>query len=278
MVKIFLGPAGIPHASSKRNTLEGVKVVKDLGLNAMEVEFVQGVKMSEEMAEKVGKLASELGVRLSVHAPYAINLCSEDEAKIEASKKRLLETAIRAEKMGADAIAIHAAFYGRRGPEECYELVKEGLKEVVELSESQGLYNVKFGVETMAKDTAFGTIDEVISISKDVRRVIPYIDWAHTFARQGGQINYDEIINRLIDELGLEHINSHFESLVHRNGKYVDEHLPIDNETPPFRPLAEAILKNERLKSITLICESPELERDALKMRKVLEELGYEFS
>lgn len=278
MVKIFLGPAGIPHTSSKRNTLEGVKVVKDLGLNAMEVEFVQGVKMSEEMAEKVGKLASELGVRLSVHAPYAINLCSEDEAKIEASKKRLLETAIRAEKMGADAIAIHAAFYGIRGPEECYELVKEGLKEVVELSESQGLYNVKFGVETMAKDTAFGTIDEVVRISKDVRRVIPYIDWAHAFARQGGQINYDEIINRLIEELGLEHINSHFESLVHRNGKYVDEHLPIDNETPPFRPLAEAILKNKRLKSITLICESPELERDALKMRKVLEELGYEFS
>jgi len=278
MVKIFLGPAGIPHASSKRNTLEGVKVVKDLGLNAMEVEFVQGVKMSEEMAEKVGKLASELGVRLSVHAPYAINLCSEDETKIEASKKRLIETAIRAEKMGADAIAIHVAFYGRRGPEECYELVKEGLKEVVELSESQGLYNVKFGVETMAKDTAFGTIDEVIRISKDVRRVIPYIDWAHTFARQGGQINYGEIINRLIDELALEHINSHFESLVYRNGKYVDEHLPIDNETPPFRPLAEAILKNKRLKSITLICESPELERDALKMRKVLEELGYEFS
>ncbi len=108
--------------------------------------------------------------------------------------------------------------------------------------------------------------------------MIPYIDWAHTFARQGGQIDYGQIINRLIDELGLAHINSHFESLQNRKGKFVDVHVPIDNGTPPFRPLAEAILNNKRLQSITLICESPELERDALKMKKVLEELGYEFA
>jgi deoxyribonuclease-4 len=278
MVKIYLGPAGVPHAAGKKGTKEALKVLKDLGLNAMEVEFVQGVKMSLETAEEVGKLAQELGIRLSVHAPYAINLCSEDEAKIEASKKRLLETALRAEKMGADAIAIHVAFYGKRDPEECYNLVKEGLKDVVERAEEQGVYNVKFGAETMAKETAFGTIDEVIRLSKDVKRVIPYIDWAHTFARQGGQIDYDQIINRLIDELGLTHINSHFESLQSRKGKYVDVHVPIDNESPPFRPLAEAILNNKRLQSITLICESPELERDALKMKKVLEELGYEFA
>ncbi|MBP1358077.1 MAG: endonuclease IV, partial [Sulfolobus sp.] len=129
--------------------------------------------------------------------------------------------------------------------------------------------------ETMAKETAFGTIDEVISISKEVKNVIPYIDWAHTFARQGGQIDYGEIIDRLIKELHLLHINSHFESLVFRNGKYVDEHLPIDNNAPPFEPLAKEILKRDI--SITLICESPELERDALKMKKVLEDLGYKF-
>ncbi|MEM1600052.1 MAG: endonuclease IV, partial [Sulfolobaceae archaeon] len=29
--------------------------------------------------------------------------------------------------------------------------------------------------------------------------------------------------------------------------------------------------------SITLICESPELERDALKMKEVLVNLGYKF-
>jgi len=275
VAKIYLGPAGIPHSAKKRNTIEGIKTVKDLGLNAMEVEFVQGVRMSQESAEEAGKVAKELGVRLSVHAPYFINLCAEEEEKVKASKQRILDTADRAERMGADAIAIHVAFYGKRKPEECYEMVKSGLGEVVDTALSMGIKNVKFGVETMAKETAFGTIDEVISIAKEVKHVIPYIDWAHTFARQGGQIDYGEIIDRLTKELNLTHINSHFESLVFRKGKYVDEHLPIENNAPPFEPLAKEILKRDI--SITLVCESPELERDALKMKKILEDLGYKF-
>ena len=275
MAKIYLGPAGIPYASKKRNTIEGIKTVKELGLNAMEVEFVQGVRMSKDTAKETGQVAKELGIRLSVHAPYFINLCSDDQEKVEASKKRIIESADRAELMGADAIAIHIAFYEKNKAKECYEKVKSELGEVVDNARSMGIKNVKFGVETMAKETAFGTLDEVISISKEIKGVIPYIDWAHTFARQGGQINYGEIINRLVKELGLTHINSHFESLENRKGKYVDEHVPIDYNSPPFEPLAKEILKRDI--SITLICESPELERDALKMKEVLVNLGYKF-
>ena len=275
MAKIYLGPAGIPHASKKRNTIEGIKTVKELGLNAREVEFVQGVRRSTDMATEAGQVAKELGIRLSVHAPYFINLCSDDQEKVEASKKRIIETADRAELMGADAIAIHIAFYEKDKAKECYEKVKSELGEVVDNARSMGIKNVKFGVETMAKETAFGTLDEVISISKEIKGVIPYIDWAHTFARQGGQINYGEIIDRLVKELGLTHINSHFESLENRKGKYVDEHVPIDYNSPPFEPLAKEILKRDI--SITLICESPELERDALKMKEVLVNLGYKF-
>lgn len=275
MAKIYLGPAGIPHSAKKRNTVEGIKTVKELGLNAMEVEFVQGVKMAPQTAEETGQVAKELGVRLSVHAPYFINLCSEEKEKVEASKQRILDTADRAERMGADAIAIHIAFYGKMKPEECYQQVKAELGETIDKARESGSKNVKFGVETMAKDTAFGTIDEVISIAKELKGVIPYIDWAHTFARQGGYIEYGEIIDRVVRELGLLHINSHFESLVYKNGKYIDEHLPVDFNAPPFEPLAREILK--RNISITLICESPELERDALKMKKVLEDLGYKF-
>ncbi len=275
MPKIYLGPAGIPHSAKKRNTIEGIKTVHELGLNAMEVEFVQGVRMSESAAEEAGQVAKELGVRLSVHAPYFINLCSEEREKVEASKQRILDSADRAERMGADAIAIHIAFYGKMKPEECYQQVKAELGETVDKAREMGIKNVKFGVETMAKETALGTIDEVISLAKEVKGVIPYIDWAHTFARQGGKIDYGEIIDRIVKELGLHHINSHFESLVFKNGKYVDEHLPIDANAPPFEPLAREILKRDI--SISLICESPELERDALKMKKILEDLGYKF-
>ncbi|WP_248547395.1 TIM barrel protein [Metallosphaera sedula] len=273
MVKIFLGPAGIPLSTRGKGSIEGVKRVKELGLNAMEVEFVQGVKMSVDTAKELGSVAQELGVRLSVHAPYFINLCSSDQEKVKASQKRIFDTAERASAMGADAIAIHVGFYGDYTPEQCYSLVKDSLLAVRDKMKENSIDSVKLGVETMAKETAFGTLDEVISISKEVPGVIPYIDWAHTFARQGGNIDYDEILDRLTRELGLTHINSHFESLQVRKGKYVDVHEPISKNSPPFEPLAKALLKRDI--SITLICESPKLEEDALIMKGVLESLGY---
>jgi len=65
----------------------------------------------------------------------------------------------------------------------------------------------------MGKRTHLGTLEEVIEIYKQVKGVVPYIDWGHTFARQGGKINYDQILDLLINELKLPHINSHFEGL-----------------------------------------------------------------
>ncbi len=276
MAKIYLGTAGVPFSAKKATTIDGVRAIKELSLNAMEVEFVQGVRMKRETAEETGELAREIGVRLSVHAPYFINLCSNEEEKVKASKQRILDTADRAEAMGADAIAIHVAFYGKMKPEECYEKVKAEMGDVIDKAKERDIKKVKFGIETMAKESALGTLDEVIGLSREVKGVIPYIDWAHTFARQGGKIDYKEVIDRLVRELNLTHINSHFESLKMSKGKYVDVHVPIEAEAPPFSPLAEALIKDDRV-SISLICESPELERDALKMKLALERYGYKF-
>jgi len=87
------GTAGVPNSSKDRSTLGGIRTIKELGLDAMEVQFVRGVKMKEEMAEKVRDLAKSLGVELSVHAPYYINLNANEEKKVEDSIRRLVETA-----------------------------------------------------------------------------------------------------------------------------------------------------------------------------------------
>ena len=78
---IFLGSAGIPGTVKRGNTIDGVIEVARLELNAMEIEFVRSVYMNEKTAKEVGEVAKENNVRLSVHAPYYINLCSKD-AKI----------------------------------------------------------------------------------------------------------------------------------------------------------------------------------------------------
>ena len=97
MQKIRLGPAGSPGKS----TLEGVQMVNDMGLQAMEVEFVRGVHMGIDLAREVGALAKKLDIELSIHAPYYINLASAEKKKIQESKKRILDSVERGHYLGA---------------------------------------------------------------------------------------------------------------------------------------------------------------------------------
>lgn len=73
---IWIGTGGAPISSKSGSTLSGIERIHELGLNAMQVEFVHGVNMGLDLAKEVGKLAKKLKVQLSIHAPYYINLAS----------------------------------------------------------------------------------------------------------------------------------------------------------------------------------------------------------
>ena len=270
-MKIFLGPAGVPLVSKDRSSLGGLKTVKEIGLNAMEIEFVRGVKMQPKMAEEIGEVAKELGVSLSVHAPYYINLNSQKKQVIEASKNMIFDSADRAERMGAGAVAIHSAYYSGFNPEQTYEKTKEGFVDVLDKMKSSGIKNVKLGIETMARWSQFGSLDECMKLAKEID-VIPFIDWSHLFVRGKGTIDYANIFDKL-KKLKLNHIYSHFQNVEkNKKGEFVDVHKPLDH-SPSFEPLAKEILK--RKTDITIICESPIIEQDSLKMKSIFEKLNH---
>ncbi len=269
-MKIFLGPAGLPMASEGK-TVDGVKKVKELGLDAMEIEFVRSVYMNEKTAEEVGQVAKENNVRLSVHAPYYINLCSKDDNIIESSKDRILKSLEIGEILRADAVATHAAYYSGLSPEEAYKKLRIAVIEILDQMESKRIENTKLGFEVMGKKSQFGSLDEMIKLCKDVgnKQFVPYLDWGHILVRNGS-INYDEVFEKL-KTLKLEHINSHFEGVgKNKKGEFVDVHTPMGNH-PPFEPLAREIVK--RKLDITIISESPILEVDSLKMKQIFENL-----
>lgn len=274
-MKIYLGPAGIPTVAKERTTIGGIKTVAELGLNAFECEFVRGVKMQPKMAEEVGTLAKELNIKLTVHAPYYINLCSQSKATIEASKRMIFDSADRAERMGAEAIAIHSAYYSGLNLEQAFEKVKIGFEEIHDKMKSAGIKKIKLGIETMGRWSQFGSLDEAIAVSKSLRgRVIPWIDWAHLYVRGKGSIDYAAVFDKL-KKLKMDQIYSHFENVKkNKEREFVDVHMPI-NGNPPFEPLAKEILK--RKIDITIISESPILEQDSLKEKKILEKMGYKF-
>jgi deoxyribonuclease-4 len=271
---IFVGPGGAPISSPDRSTLAGIKECARLGLNAMEVEFVRGVKMSAETAGEVGKAAAENGVRLSVHAPYYINLISKDAAIVKKSIERIVDSLHRGHLMGADAVAVHAAYFGELSPDDAMEQLVERTKDILDAADKRGASDIRLGYETMAKRGQWGSLEETVEMCRLFKkRVVPYLDWGHLFARGGGKIDYAAILDAL-EKLKLVHINSHFNCV--RESKtgdgYVDIHEPVAKKTPDFAPLAKELVR--RKADITLICETPLLEEDALKMKAMLEKAG----
>jgi len=278
MARVYIGPAGVPIGARERKksagTLDGIRYVSEVGLNAMEVEFVQGVRMNREAAQEAGGLARELGVRLSVHAPYFINLCSEEAEKVEASIKRLQESLDRGEVMGATVVVFHPAYYGKLGPEGCYNAVKDAVLRVLDWMRESGITYVRLGLEVMARKNQFGNLEETFRLVREVNnpQVVAVIDWGHVYARNGGFIDYRAVLNMWREYFGDQPMHTHFTCVKYKNGEWVDEHEPMDTNNPPFEPLARELASEDI--EITIINESPLLEKDALRMKDILIKYG----
>lgn len=263
---IKIGTAGAPISSKDGSTEAGIIRIGELGLDAMEVEFVHGVRMKEEKALLVGKVAEQRGIALSCHAPYYINLNSREEEKVAASKTRILQTAKIAKCLGASSVVFHPAFYAEDKPELVFGKVVKELAEVREELVREG-NDVILRPETTGKPSQFGDLDETIRVAQEVPGILPCIDFGHLHARTNGLFNtYDEfcsILDKTAERLGDRWVNNaHFHvSGIEYSSKGEKKHLT----------LAEADLKYEELlKAIisfgiqgTIICESPNLEGDA---------------
>ncbi len=123
--KLLFGTAGVPLSASPASTLAGIGKIAQMGLECLEIEFVKGVKMGTDLAQKIKEEAKTLNVALSVHAPYYINLNSAEEGKRLASQERLLSSARMAEICGAKSVVFHAGYYREVGPEQSYQTIKE---------------------------------------------------------------------------------------------------------------------------------------------------------
>ncbi len=255
---IRLGPAGSPLKS----TLDGLNYVKKIGLNALEVEFTYGVRMKNELARKIGELAEKLDISLSVHAPYYINLASSDKQKIEASKKRILDSCERAHYLKASNVVFHAGFYGRLSDKECYEIIKKGIVEMQDII-NENKWKTGLAPETTGKKSQFGSLTEILKLRDEIKCSI-CVDFAHLHARNGS-INYAFIFSQLAN---LKHIHSHF-SGIEFSDKGERRHLVMQKSD--FMPLAGEILK--RNTDITIISESPITWKDSLKMKEIIEKL-----
>jgi len=275
------GPAGVPPSCS--STLEAVSYVRKIGLLALEIEFVRGVKMGEKLAGEIGALAKREGISLSCHAPYWINCSALEEIKITNSIRHLTDCVKVGDALGDPrfVIVFHPGFYLGQSSEVAGRKVRETMKQVVSEIKERSLKNVVLGMETTGKQLQFGTLDEILPICSELDSTVPVVDFAHLHARSKGAMktesDYLAVFEKIEKSLGrksAENLHCHFSELnfdpIKGNEK---NHVPLGTGPgPDFLPLAKVIAKNGL--SPTLICESPLLDQDALRMKAIFESVS----
>ncbi len=269
--RLLFGTAGVPNSTVKKNNpVEGVKRIHELNLDCMQLEFAHGVRMKEEVSSALRKVSYELGVPLTSHGPYYINLNAREQDKIDSSVERIIQTAKISDLCGAESMTFHAAFYMKDSPYDVFDLVEKSLN-VIEERLSRLDIEIELRPELTGKTSQFGSLEELISLSKSVTSCKPCMDFSHLYARTGSVNDYKgfcETLETLKSELGanaLKEMHIHI-SGISSNSKGDLKHLNLEKSKFNWKDLMKA-LKDMDCRGY-VVCNSPNLEVDASMLKQ----------
>ena len=266
--------AGMPIRTGKGSYPQAFDVLKEMNLDGTELEFVHGVRMSDDNRIFVKEMAKNFVI--TAHGPFYINLNSKEEEKIEASVQRIIDTAAVAAQAGAFSITYHAAFYMGGDKETVFEQVKTQTKRIIDILENEKI-KVWVRPETTGKATQWGDIDEIINLSKEFEQVLPCVDFSHLHARSAGEYNtYDEF-SKVLEKMGnnigqyaLENFHGHLAGIEY-TAKGEKQHLNLENSDMNYKDLIK-VMKEFGVKG-ALVCESPNIEDDCKLLKNYYESL-----
>ena len=275
---IKFGPSGNSMAFSEAGytkSEDSAVWVKNAGLNCFEYSFGRGVNMSDERAISIGEAFKNVGVEISVHAPYYINLANPEEENAEKSYAYIINSAKKLKLLGGKRVVFHPASQGKMKRDAAVDLTEKRMLILRDRIYENGLDDIMFCPETMGKLGQIGTIEEIVRFCKLDKIYIPAVDFGHINAREFGSLktekDYLDRLNFMVDNLGYEkmkHFHIHF-SKIEYSAKGEVRHLTFEDNHygPEFAPLAKA-LKKLNLEPY-IICESAGTQDiDAVKMQK----------
>ncbi|HOJ09120.1 MAG TPA: TIM barrel protein [Clostridiales bacterium] len=276
---IRFGPSGNSQSFYDEGFKSSVQMpgwLKDMGLNAYEYSCSKGINIGRKTAEDLGDRARENNIFLSIHAPYYINLASDEPEKREKSIQYIIKTLEAASWMGAGRIVVHTGSCSKVDRRWALDTSIEAMREAIARSDDMGYGNINVCPEVLGKMNQLGSLDEILEICAIDERLIPTLDFGHLHARHGGNLNstedFDRVLNRVEDALGnerLKHIHIHFSRIEFTAGGEKRHRTLSETEFgPEFEYLAIAI-KKKNMEPV-IICESRgNMAEDALKLKEI---------
>ena len=250
MAVIRFGPGGLGPADE---AIENLREYYRLGLRACEVEFTYRIYLDKNQAVEIGRIAKELNIILSIHAPYYVNLNSSEPEKVEASKQRILKCCEIGHYLGARKIVFHPGFVGKFTWEESFQNIKN---RVIEMKEEidKNKWDVELCPETMGKINVFGSLEDISRLVNETGCSF-CVDFAHILARYN-ENKFDEIKKAFPQK----NWHCHFSGIEYGE-KGERKHILTSEED--FEKLFDFLRTLD--KEIVIINESPDCVGDSIK-------------
>lgn len=272
MKKLLFGISGLPLYDGRKrfNYVTGIHYLKSIGLDAMELLFVRNVNVTDNNKDAILEAKQTEGFYLSAHASHYLNLNADDSTKQEQSVERIIAAAQGLAKVKGKSLVLHPGYYLNDSEEEAYAAIKCNLRKLPD-------WGVDYRLETTGKGSQFGTLEELVSLCKELPFCKLCIDFSHIHARSnGGLKSYDDfagILKYVLDGLGKTAIE---DLHIHMGGiKYTPKgercHAPLSESDFNYRECLRAI-KDFGVRGC-IIAEGPLLERDALLLKETYEKL-----
>ncbi len=265
-----IGTSGIPRSSARPGTVHGIRRARELGLDHLEMAWVNGVKMGPAAADAIAEAARRDDVTLTAHAPYYVNLCGSDEV-VSRSLDRLVQAGRLGARCGAQSFCFHAGFYQALAPEVARRTIEARLREVAGGLREEGL-EIDVRPELTGKPSQVGSLEEIVGWSEAVAGVAPCVDFSHQYARTGGAVNrYEDFAGMLetiahrLGRAALERLHVHVSGIEY-GPKGERHHVPLEASRFRWRDVLKA-LRDQRVGG-WLVVESPAMEEDALRLRR----------
>jgi len=270
---IRFGPAGIPLSCKGRTLKDGIEDIHALQLDAMEVQLLRPQREVQEDLDLIRELGEELDVRLTVHAPYYMDLLG-DKLYRERSFENIIWSGKIAKMLGSDLVVTHIGMYHNLSRTKALEQAVAEVRSIRDRLKKEKL-DVMLGLETSGRQKVFGTVDEVLSIVKRVQRTVPVLNIPNIHSRTKGDLldkqRFEELFEKVHAVTKSDEYYIHFSGVEHSDGDKI-MNTPVKKGDLRFDPLAEMMLDKED-SDFTVISESPLLEHDAVYMKLIMDRI-----
>ncbi|MBS7401829.1 MAG: TIM barrel protein [Eubacteriales bacterium] len=196
---VLFGPSGNDekfYADGNQSSVDAPRWLAGMGLTAYEISFGRGIRMTDKTAQVIGAQASAHGIRISVHAPYYINLANA--ANLEKNYHYIKRSLELLQLMGGDRLVVHTGCQMQMTRAEALQNCRDSLQIILQRLHEDGIENYWLCLETMGKYTQIGNLDEICDLcALDPKHLMPTVDLGHMNCLAQGQLDLPRVFEQI---------------------------------------------------------------------------------